>query len=221
MEHMDDFNINYEYICRYIRRTIKPSPAPLDELERYAKQHDVPIAQPETMRFIEVLIKMSDAKRVLEVGAAIGYSAISLAMCGAEVVTIERSEDMLAQLNENVTRHGFSDKITVLPGDAAEVLRGMDERDFGQFDLIFLDAAKAQYMDFLPHCLRLLRPGGVLMSDNILYKGMVATDELATRRKITIIRRLRKYLEYICNHELLDTAIIPIGDGCALSWKKI
>lgn len=215
MEHIDDFNINHEYICRYIRRTQKPSEYPLDELERYAKAHDVPIAQPETMRFLEVLVMTSGAKKVLEVGSAIGYSAIAMAKRGAHVTTIERDEKMLERLHENLEKYGFKDKISVLEGDALEVLNKLS----GEFDMVFLDAAKGHYMDFFPHCMRLLKAGGILVSDNILYKGMVATDELAVRRKITIIRRMREYLDYICSHSALVTSIVPIGDGCAISYK--
>lgn len=215
MEHNDEHNINYEYISRYIRDTIKPNTGVLYELEQYAQLNSVPIAQPETMRFIEVLLRGMKTKHVLEVGAAIGYSAISMAMCGASITTIERDEKMLEVISSNVERYGFKSKIKIISGDAAQVLESLD----GQFDFIFLDAAKAQYLEFLPHCLRLLKSGGVMLSDNILYKGMVATDELAIRRKITIIKRLRNYLDELCNNDKLCTSIIPIGDGCALSYK--
>lgn len=215
MEHNDDYNINFEYITRYIRRTIRENTGELCELEAFAAQNCVPIAQPETMRFIEVLLRGMKAGAVLEVGAAIGYSAIAMAKCGAHITTIERDEKMLELLKRNVERYGFSEKIKILSGDALDVLGKVE----GQFDFIFLDAAKAQYCEFLPHCLRLLKPGGVMLSDNILYKGMVATDELAVRRKITIIKRLRKYLDELCGNEGLVTSIVPIGDGCALSYK--
>ncbi len=216
MDHCDDYNINYEYICRYIRRTIKANEGALHTLEEYASQNDVPIAQPETMRFIEVLLKGMKAKTVLEAGTAIGYSAIAMAMCGANVTTIERDEKMQELASANIEKYGFSDRITLIKGDATQIMKELD----GAFDFIFLDAAKAQYLDLLPDCLRLLKGGGILMSDNILYKGMVATDELAIRRKITIIKRLRKYLDELCNNDELTTAIIPIGDGMALSYKK-
>jgi len=214
MENNEDFNINYEYIVRYIRRTIKKNDGLLAEMEQFAKENDVPIAQPETIRFIETMIKSSQAKNVLEVGAAIGYSAITLANCGCKVTTIERDENMLPHLYSNIQKAGYVDKITVLEGDAKEVLESME----GTFDFIFLDAAKAQYLEFLPHCLRMLKDGGILFSDNILYKGMVATDELFRRRKITIIRRLRKYLDELCSRDDLCTSIVPIGDGAAISY---
>jgi predicted O-methyltransferase YrrM len=151
----------------------------------------------------------------LEIGTAIGYSAIAMARCGAAVTTVERDADLLRIARENVTKYGFDGRVTVIGGDAGEVLKRLD----GEFDFIFLDAAKAQYREFFPHCMRLLKRGGVLLSDNVLYKGMVATDELAVRRKITIIKRLRRYLDELCAAEELVTSIIPIGDGCALSYK--
>jgi predicted O-methyltransferase YrrM len=184
-------------------------------MEKYAKTHDVPIAQPETMRFLEVLIKASGVEKVLEVGSAIGYSAIAMAKCGAHVTTIERDDKMLTQLYANLKKYGFEDKVTVVAGDALDVLKELT----GEFDMVFLDAAKGHYMNFLPHCMRLIKTGGILVSDNILYKGMVATDELAIRRKVTIIRRMREYLTHICNHSGLITSIVPIGDGCAISYK--
>lgn len=216
MEKNDEYNINYEYICRYIRRTIKENHGLLRQMEEFAAEHDIPISQPETMRFIEVLVKGAKAEKVLEIGAAIGYSAISMAMCGCHVTTIERDEKMIKLLFENIKKSGLKDRIDVRQGDAAVLLPQTE----GCYDLIFLDAAKGQYLDLLPHCLRLLKSTGLLVSDNILYKGMVATDELAVRRKITIIRRLRKYLKELCGRPELSTAIIPIGDGIALSYKN-
>ena len=216
MEHNEEHNINYEYITRYIRRTLKKSDGLLREMEEYAKVNEVPIAQPETIRFIEVLLKSGKYKKVLEVGAAIGYSAITMSNCGCDVTTIERDEKMFMPFSDFVSRSGNADKIHLIKGDAAEILKELD----GKFDFIFVDAAKAQYLEFYPHCMRLLKSGGLMFSDNILYKGMVATDELLKRRKITITHRLRDYLDMLCSSDELDTAIIPIGDGCALSYKK-
>jgi len=217
MENNDEHNINHEYITRYIRRTIKNNDGLLGEIERFAKENEVPIAQPETMRFIEVLLKSINAKNVLEIGSAIGYSAITMANCGANITTIERDENMLVHLIPNIERAGHSDNITVHKGDALEILPILK----GKYDFIFVDAAKGQYLEFFPDCMRMLKTGGILFSDNVLYKGMVATDELAIRRKVTIIRRLRKYLDEICSCDRLDTALVPIGDGAAISYKKL
>ena len=215
MQNNEEHNINYEYITRYIRRTMKKSEGLLAEIEQYAKENDVPIAQPETIRLIENIIRFSKAERVLEIGAAIGYSSIIMANAGAEITTIERDENVFEALFSNIEKAGHKDKIHVHCGDALEILEKLD----GEYDFIFVDAAKGQYLEFLPHCMRMLKVGGVMFSDNILYKGMVATDELYKRRKITIIRRLRKYLDVICDMDELNTVIVPVGDGAAISYR--
>lgn len=216
---IEDDNINYEYITRYIRGTIRQSEGHIREMEEYAKLHEVPISQPESIRMIEVLLELSRAERVLEVGSAIGYSAIR--MCGAagcDVVTVELSEEMADIAEGNIARAGLEDKIRLIRGDAKEVLPRLAEAE--KFDMIFVDAAKGQYNEFFPHCMKMLKKGGLLISDNILYKGMTATDELVVRRKVTIVRRLRSYLDMLCGDSRLSTAILPIGDGVALSFKR-
>lgn len=215
MQNNEEHNINYEYITRYIRRTMKKNEGLLAEVEEYAKVHEVPIAQPETIKLIENLIHISPSKKVLEIGSAIGYSSIIMANAGADVTTIERDENMFEALFSNIEKAGHKDNIHVYQGDALEILDGID----GQYDFIFVDAAKGQYLEFLPHCMRMLKVGGIMFSDNILYKGMVATDELYKRRKVTIIRRLRSYLDTICNMDELNTVIVPIGDGAAISYR--
>jgi len=216
---IEDDNINYDYIIRYIRDTIPRSEGQLLEMERFAKENEVPISQPESIRMIEILLKLMNAKEILEVGSAIGYSAIRMSRASdARVTTIELSEEMADLALENIKKAGLEEKISLIRGDGVKVLEKMDGE--GIFDVIFVDAAKGQYMEFFPHCLRLLRKGGLLISDNILYKGMTATDELVVRRKITIVRRLRAYLEMLKENKQLSTAIIPIGDGVAVSVKE-
>ena len=109
----------------------------------------------------------------------------------------------------------MSENIRIIEGDAKEVLPMLD----GEYDMIFIDAAKGQYSEFFGHCMRMLRTGGILVSDNILYKGMTATDELVLHRKRTIVKRLREYIDMLCNHPLLDTDIVPVGDGIGISVK--
>lgn len=213
---MIDDNINYEYIIRYIRRTLKPSAGYIKELEEFAKVNSVPISQPETIKLIELLIKIGNVKNVLEVGTAIGYSAIRMAESGAEHIdTIEINSDAAAYAKKSIYHMKLEDKINVIEGDAKEVLADMS----GEYDLIFIDAAKAQYNEFFKHCMRMLRRGGILFSDNILYKGMTATDELVKHRKITIVKRLRKYVDMLCEIPELETDILPLGDGVAISVK--
>lgn len=208
-------NIVFDYITRYINDSLAPKGALLLEMEQFAAENSVPIITPDVAALLQALIIISGAKNILEIGTAIGYSAAVMLLCageGAQVATIEKDPKMI----EMSTQYMKNFNVTILEGDAAEVLAGLDS----EYDFIFMDAAKSQYLDMLPHCLRLLKTGGVLVSDNVLYKGMVATDELRERRKITIIKRLRKYIETICNHEALHTSIVPIGDGISISVKK-
>ncbi|MBE7012040.1 MAG: O-methyltransferase [Ruminococcaceae bacterium] len=211
-------NINYDYILRYIRDTLPQREGLLLEMEKYAEENSVPISQPESIRFLEIIIKIANAKRILEVGSAIGYSAIRMSRAAeGEVTTIELSEEMADIAEENIKKAGLSDKIRLIRGDAREILPQID----GEFDLIFVDAAKGQYAEFFKESRRLLKKGGIMVSDNVLYKGMTATDELLVHRKITLVRRLRAYLEMLKENKDFSTALIPIGDGVALSFKKI
>lgn len=214
---MIDDNINHEYIIRYIRDCLPASEGLLAEMERYAAEYAVPISQPESIRLLELLARLGGAERILEIGTAIGYSAIRLALAsGGHVDTVERSAELASLARTYISRAALEGQICVIEGDAAAVLPDLTEG----YDLIFLDAAKAQYQAFFPHCVRLLRRGGLLVSDNVLYKGMTATDELLQHRKRTIVKRLRAYLEMLKEHPLFDTAVLPVGDGIALSLRN-
>ncbi len=214
---MIDDSINYEYIIRYLRDLLPKRDGIMGELELFAKEYEVPISQPETMKLLEVLIRLGRIKSVLEIGCAIGYSAIGMALAGAETITtVEISDDAARVAAENFKKAGLDQRITLHHGDAKEVLPTLT----GEYDMVFLDAAKAQYGNFFPHCLRLLKPGGLLISDNVLYKGMTATDELVQHRKITIVKRLRQYLEMLSTMPELETSVLPVGDGVALSYLK-
>ncbi len=213
---MIEDNITYDYITRYIRRTLKKSDGIRLEMEQFAKEYDVPISQKETIKLIELLIRIGKVQSVLEVGSAIGYSAICMADAGAAYIdTIEINEDAVRVATQNVEKAGYSDRIHIHFGDAREVLPTLNR----QYDMIFIDAAKGQYNKFFEYSMRMLKKGGILVSDNVLYKGMTANDELVEHRKITIVRRLRAYLDMLCSSEELETDILPLGDGVALSIK--
>ncbi|HHV98156.1 MAG TPA: O-methyltransferase [Clostridiaceae bacterium] len=210
--------INYEYITTYIRETINKNQGLLRELESYAEANHIPIIQPEVAKLITVLGNMHKPGRILEIGTAIGYSAILMSSFlkeGGKIDTIERYEKVAEKARENIKKAGKEDIINIIIGDAMDVLACLDK----QYDMIFVDAAKGQYPEFLPHCMRMLVKGGLLISDNVLYQGMVATNDLVVRRKKTIVTRLRNYLTTLCNSDELETCIIPIGDGVALSYK--
>ena len=178
-----------------------------------------PIVQKSTEQMLITLLKIVKPRRILEIGTAVGYSAILMAENlpeESEIITVERYEKHADIAVDNIFKAGYEKKIKVIKGEAAEVLAWLDEG----FDFVFLDAAKGQYIEFLPDILRILNNGGVLLSDNILYKGMVEDEEKLVRRKITIVKRLRMYLEEIMNNPQLTSSIIPIGDGVAISVKR-
>ena len=212
-------NIANNEVERYIRKTLKENNGLLKELEEYAIEYNVPIVHKEVSDLLKVLLKLQKPKSILEVGCAIGYSSIlfSISTNGeAKIITVERNEKMIEQAKKNFERSGLDNNITLLEGDAEELLKNIE----GEFDMIFLDAAKGQYQLFYDLVIDKLKVGGLLISDNILYKGMIADDALIVRRKKTIVKRMRNYLDYICNCDYLSTSLIPIGDGIALSYKE-
>lgn len=212
---MIEDNINYEYIIRYLREMTDDKDPLLRELRRYAEENDVPVSQRETSAFLQFLCAVKQPKRILEIGTAIGYSAIAMAKCcQAEIVTLERDETMIVKAKENISKSGLEERITLIEGDATQTLSSVT----GSFDLVFVDAAKGQYDVFLQQIE--VSDGGVLVCDNVLYKGMTATDELVVRRKITIVKRLREFLNTLMNDESYVTSLLPLGDGVALAYKK-
>jgi len=208
-----------DYINDYIRGLIPPDSPEMEDFRRNAEKEEVPIIHREVQKHIEMLIGSNKIQSILEVGTAVGFSSSVFARAmgpAGQVDTIERNLNMVAQADENITALGLKNQISIMIGDAQEQLEELTKT----YDMIFLDGAKGHYIHLLDHCLRCLKPGGLLVSDNVLYKGMIATDQLVIRRKITIVKRMRKYLEAISNHPQLVTSILPLGDGLAISWKK-
>ena len=214
-------NINYSYITEYLRGLLKKREGLIGEIEKEAAKEEsyVPIAEPETAQFIRVLLDIHKPSKILEIGTGCAYSAICMAShSDVKIKTIERYDKVYARAVENIKKAGLQDKIEAVLGDAADILAEMSGEEY---DMVFLDAAKGQYINFLPHNMRNLKKGGLLVSDNVLYKGMVAERSLFVRRKVTIIKRLKIYLKEISENEAFDTTILPLGDGVALSYKKI
>lgn len=208
-----------ERFAAYINSLESDNKEYLDELEAYAKKTDVPIIRKEMQSLLKTLLVMSKPKQILEVGTAIGFSALLMAEAapGAQITTIEKYEKRIPLARANFEKYGKSPQITLLEGDAAEILKELT----GSYDFIFMDAAKGQYIHFLPDVLRLLKEGGVLLSDNILQDGDIIESRFAiTKRNRTIHARMREYLYVLKHHEQLETAILPLGDGVALSVKK-
>ena len=191
----------------------------LNEIESEAKKTNVPIIRTQTQSLIKLLLAMCKPTSILEVGCAIGFSALLMSEYAPEnchITTIEKYEKRIPIARENFKRAGREDKITLLEGDAADILKELD----GPYDFIFMDAAKGQYIHFLPDILRLMSAGGILVSDNVLQDGDVIESRFAvTRRNRTIHSRMREYLYELKHHPDLETAILPVGDGVTISTK--
>lgn len=210
------------YITSYIREKTTHNNPMLLGLEEYARENKVPIAKPETARLLSVITKLIKPKRILEVGCAIGYSSAIMSQGLApngEIITIEYDAKTAEIARNNIKKAGLSDKITVVEGDAKDYLSYIDEDE--SFDIVFLDGPKAHYLFMLDDAVRLLKKGGLLISDNILFKGMTADDDHFARRKVTIINRLREYIDALMAHPQLETSILSQGDGVTLSVKTM
>ena len=209
-----------ERMVTYINSLDKGNTAFLDELEKEARENRVPIIRREMQSFLKVLLRITSSRLILEVGTAVGFSTLLMSEYAPEdcrITTIENYEKRIPIARENFRKAGKEDRITLLEGDAAQVLKTLE----GSYDFIFMDAAKAQYIHFLPDILRLLSNGGILVSDNVLQDGDLIESHFAVeRRNRTIYKRMREYLYVLKNHEQLETSILPLGDGVTLSVKK-
>lgn len=192
----------------------------LEIIEQEALKERVPIIRKEMQSFLQVLLLLKKPKRILEIGTAVGFSAILMSEAAGNdctVTTIENYEKRIPVAKENFRRAGREKLITLLEGDAAEVLKKLN----GTYDFVFMDAAKAQYIHYFQEAVRLLPPGGLLVSDNVLQDGDIMESRFAVeRRKRTIHSRMREYLYLLKHDERVITSIVPIGDGVALSIKK-
>lgn len=192
----------------------------LNEIEKEAIETYVPVIRREMQSFLKVLLSIHRPLRVLEVGTAIGFSTLLFCEYGPKdmkITTIEKYEKRLPIARENFKRAGREEQITLLEGDATEILKTLTE----PYDLIFMDAAKGQYIRFLPDVLRLMKPGSVLISDNVLQDGDIIESHYAVeRRNRTIYKRMREYLYELKHNELLTTSILPLGDGVTISVRK-
>ena len=192
----------------------------LEELEQYALQERVPVIRREMQSFIKMLLALQRPKRILEVGTAIGFSTLLMCEYGpsdVQITTIENYEKRIPLAKENFRKAGQESKITLLEGDATKILAGLS----GSYDLIFMDAAKGQYIHWLPDVIRLLKKGGVLLSDNVLQDGnLIESHYIVERRDRTIYKRMREYLYQLKHDPLLETSILPLGDGVTVSVKK-
>ena len=208
-----------ERMTAFIDSLDRGNPAFLDEIEKYAVREQVPVIRKSMQSLLKFILAYAKPRSILEVGTAIGFSALLMseyAPSDCTITTIEKYEKRIPVARENFRRAGREDRIKLLEGDAMELLPALE----GGFDLIFMDAAKGQYIHFLPEILRLLKPGGLLISDNVLQEGDVAQSRFAvTRRNRTIHARMREYLYQLKHHPQLETVILPVGDGVTLSTR--
>ena len=204
----------------YIHSLESPEKDIIEIIEKEALEACVPIIRKETQSFLKVLLSIKKPLRVLEVGTAVGFSAILMSEYlpkNSHITTIENYEKRIPIARENFKRAGKDNQINLLEGDALEIMKNLEET----YDFIFMDAAKGQYIYYLPEAIRLLNTGGVLMSDNVLQDGDVIESRFAVeRRNRTIHSRMREYLYELKHDERLTTSILPLGDGVALSIKK-
>ncbi|MDN4526291.1 O-methyltransferase [Fictibacillus fluitans] len=208
-------------VQNYIEQLIPKRDIRIQKIEEYAKEHGVPIMELVGIEVLLQQLRMIKPERILEVGTAIGYSAIRMAetLPAASIVTIERDTERYKQALHNIKEFDLADRIEVLFGDANELVPEAGKK--GPYDVIFIDAAKGQYQRFFESYGEFLRRGGIIFSDNILFKGYVADDApKGTRRLTSLIRKIRSYNEYLMNHTGYTTAILPVGDGLGISIKK-
>ena len=209
-----------ERLVTYINSLDTGNTEILDQIEKEAIAAYVPIIRKEMQSFMKLLLAMQKPMRILEVGTAVGFSAILMAQyapADCKIVTIENYEKRIPVAKENFKRAGKDEQITLLEGDAMQILPTLS----GEFDMIFMDAAKGQYINFMPDILRLLKSGGVLVSDNVLQDGdIIESHYVVERRNRTIYKRMREYMYELTHNEGLVTAVLPVGDGITVSAKK-
>lgn len=190
----------------------------LNKIKEEALENHVPIVEDEPLKVIETILKLKRPNRILEVGTAVGYSAINFAkyLCGenSKLKTIELKESMYNKALENITAMGLNDKIEAINADATEYMRNIPDDE--QYDVVFIDAAKGQYLVFLEEAIRLTKVGGVIIADNMLYRGRTLSDYNDHKHR-TATNRLREYLVVMEEDERLDSTLIKIGDGLAIS----
>lgn len=208
--------INAPFIVDYIRTLIPAHEGKLAEMVRTAEARHIPIVQPEVARWLQVFMKTRPFSRVLEIGTAIGYSTALFAQGlapGGIIETIEIREDSYSEAAENLKALGLEARVKQYLGDALDVLPELE----GPYDLVFMDGAKGQYLRFMEIIEPKLAPGAVILSDNVLFRGMIASDAMVKRRKKTIVKRMRTFMDYLMNDGPYDTALLPLGDGMAIS----
>ncbi|PAV28960.1 SAM-dependent methyltransferase [Virgibacillus profundi] len=210
-----------EQLTNYLKHSLPPQKDWVMELEKQAKKDHVPIMDAVSMNFIIQLVKLKKPKKILEIGTAIGYSALRMleAYPDANLITIEKDEQRYHEAIENINKQNKEGNITVIFGDALEKISDLVS-DNETFDLIFIDAAKGQYKRFFELVSPLLNNNGLILSDNVLFRGHVAAPDNAHPRHKKMVEKIQKYNEWLIKHSDFTTSIVPIGDGVAISLKQ-
>ncbi len=207
-------------IVKYINNCQKINDDKLGQLQKECYKDDIPIIDQETSKFLEFLLTVAKPVKILEIGTAVGFSAILMSKflgSSGKIVTIDRAPKMIEKAEKNFKEFKVLDKITFLKGDAGEILKELDEK----FDFIFMDAGKGQYIQILPDVLRLLNTGGIIFTDDIFQNGNIVKNiEEIPRRQRTIHRRLNQFIKVMTSTKGLRTSIIPLADGILLSYKE-
>lgn len=211
-----------ERIVSYINSLNADNEGVLAEIENEAKAAGVPVIRKEMENFLKVMLAVKKPAGILEVGAAVGYSSILMSMnvdSDCHITTIENYDIRIERARHNIARAGKESQITLLEGDAMNILKDLPSQEY---DFVFMDAAKAQYINFLPEVLRVMKTSAVLISDNVLQEGSIAESRYAvTRRDRTIHARMREYMYELTHMNELITSIVPIGDGITMSVKRM
>ena len=190
----------------------------IDSIKQKALDEHVPIIMDDTLEVVDKILTELKPTRILEIGTAVGYSAICFSkylMPGGKIDTIERDIERVAEARINIKNVGVSDKINIYEGDAVEILPTLNEK----YDMVFIDAAKGKYPFFLKEALRMIKPNGIILADNILYKGYVMSDYNKHKQR-TAVRNLREYVKEVTENPNIETEILEVGDGLAVSKIK-
>jgi predicted O-methyltransferase YrrM len=217
----EDYSLVNKGIVGYIQSLLPKREEAILQMEDYAKEHDVPIMDVVGIETMLHLLKMANPKKILEIGTAIGYSAIRMAKAlpNVKIVTIERDEERYQQALFYVNETNTNEQIEVLFGDALELSGEVAKR--GSFDALFIDAAKGQYRRFFELYEPLLTERGIIITDNVLFKGLVASEQPIEQKRIRqLVKKIREYNEWLMNHPRYETIILPIGDGIAISRRR-
>jgi predicted O-methyltransferase YrrM len=209
-----------EELQAYIEKKIQPRNELLQEMEEFALVENVPIMELIGIEALLQLLRIHNPSLILEVGAAIGYSALrmSFVLPEAKIITIERDEDRAKKAETYINRAGKSSDVILIKGDALEVEELISA--YGPFDAIFIDAAKGQYQRFFEIYSQYLNENGIIITDNILFRGLVCDDQIENKRIRSLVKKIDAFNDWLMNHPDYDTAILPVGDGIAISKKR-